>query len=578
MIRSRTLLDLPLDRTIDRVCNDLLADPPKGPVDVWLFEDTTTRQRAAARMAESGLTVRFRSAYKPLIHFLTEEVDLSRITAIEMTYPSHPAAPADRFLIEAYPLAGLAGDRPLTMTPGGQDLTYRLRLTDTDGQVSTHSVLAPNLVRTDHTGVEILRCCGWIAADGAPGQPLETEFEQIFDGTLAAVQHTDWGPTDPCFERMVLRVDLPAADRPLPWFSEVVSFREAMHEDLFFAVREVLGARVGAMAGQAGSTPGQVVPDIRAADAPRLTVRVEPYGPPDITDGPDQPLSTASRPLVMRQIRAELAALGGQAFEAASHVGRPVRGTYHAGPGPAVLITSGQHANETSGPVGALRAARALITDPEAHFALVPVENVDGYELHQHLIVENPLHMHHAARYTARGDDISAARAEPLAEQRARAEALRLSGAALHLNLHGYPSNEWTRPLSGYLPRGFEAWTVPKGFFLILCAQPGWEETGRALLAGVTEALARNADLVRINAAQIACFRAHIRDVPFEVQNGIPCFFVENAFYDCPLTLITEATDETIYDDDFRAAHDAQTQTVLAAVPLFRKLMSDRMA
>ncbi|MBU2359975.1 MAG: peptidase M14, partial [Alphaproteobacteria bacterium] len=356
-------------------------------------------------------------------------------------------------------------------------------------------------------------------------------------------------------------------------FSEVISYREAMHEHLFFSLREALGQRIGAMAGDSGSTQGQIVPDIRAGDAPFIKIIEHPFGPPLETDGATQVLTAAVRPLAMRQIREELAVIGGHYFQAESEADRIVGGTYIAGSAPAVLITSGQHANETSGPVGALRAAKALMKMPDAHFALVPVENVDGYEVHQHLIVGNPLHMHHAARYTARGDDISASRAVPLPEQCARQQGLALSGANLHLNLHGYPSHEWTRPLSGYLPRGFEAWTVPKGFFLILCVQPGWEAIGNKLIEEVAFGLSQNSDLVRRNAAQIACFRAHVPDVPFEVKHGIPCFIAENSFYDAPLTLITEATDETIYDEDFQDAHQAQMDTVLLAVASCRYLI-----
>ena len=40
--------------------------------------------------------------------------------------------------------------------------------------------------------------------------------------------------------------------------------------------------------------------------------------------------------------------------------GRAVRGTYVAGVEPGLVISSGQHANETSGPIGALRAAQQL--------------------------------------------------------------------------------------------------------------------------------------------------------------------------------------------------------------------------
>src|SRR3712207_9563243 len=68
----------------------------------------------------------------------------------------------------------------------------------------------------------------------------------------------------------------------------------------------------------------------------------------------------------LAQIHRELAALPGEAFEGISREGRPVRGLYRPGSRPAVLVTSGQHANETSAPVGTLRAVRRLLANPEA--------------------------------------------------------------------------------------------------------------------------------------------------------------------------------------------------------------------
>ena len=78
-----------------------------------------------------------------------------------------------------------------------------------------------------------------------------------------------------------------------------------------------------------------------------------------------------------------------------------------------------------------------LAQQPEAHFALIPLENPDGYALHRELCAHAPRHMHHAARYTALGDDLEYRDAPPWYEREARHQALALSGADLHINLHG---------------------------------------------------------------------------------------------------------------------------------------------
>ncbi|MDB5825930.1 MAG: peptidase, partial [Variovorax sp.] len=215
---------------------------------------------------------------------------------------------------------------------------------------------------------------------------------------------------------------------------------------------------------------------------------------------------------------------------------------------------------------GALRAAEVLAQQPGAHFALIPLENPDGYALHRELCAHAPRHMHHAARYTALGDDLEYRDAPPWYEREARQQALALSGADLHINLHGYPAHEWTRPLSGYIPRGFGAWTIPKGFFLIVRHHAGWADRARQLAEHVCKQLATRPALVAFNKKQRASYNAHAGDLPFEVIHGTACTISEVNRPGPALTLITEFPDETIYGDPFILAHDTQTATVLAAV------------
>src|SRR5690606_33438352 len=132
-----------------------------------------------------------------------------------------------------------------------------------------------------------------------------------------------------------------------------------------------------------------------------------------------------------------------------------------------------------------LRAARRLLADPEVNIAIIPVENPDGYALHGRLCEGNPRHMHHAARYTSRGNDLEYGRDTQLFEKGARIKALEMSGAKLHVNLHGYPAHEWTRPFTGYLPRGFELWSIPKGFFLVMRHDAAWAEQARTLIEAI---------------------------------------------------------------------------------------------
>ena len=68
----------------------------------------------------------------------------------------------------------------------------------------------------------------------------------------------------------------------------------------------------------------------------------------------------------------------------------------------------------------------AALVDQGTHFALIALENPDGYALHRELRAHAPEHMHHAARYTALGDDVEFREQAPFFEREARHQALAL--------------------------------------------------------------------------------------------------------------------------------------------------------
>ena len=333
---------------------------------------------------------------------------------------------------------------------------------------------------------------------------------------------------------------------------------------------EVFQRRSGRPLGDRHLQPGQIVPEIRFGAEHAVRIETRAYDRDSISTY-REPLEAVTRPLSQTQIADELSQLGGETFHARSVTGRRIEGRYLAGSDRAMIISAGQHANETSSPAGTLQAAQLLAARDGAHFTLCPLENPDGYALHQRLIDDNPRHMHHAARYTALGDDLEY-REDNSHETAIRLAAERLSGARLHLNLHGYPAHEWTRPLSGYVPRGFEMWTLPKGFFLVLRHQPGWEAPSRWLIEQVTQRLRDVPGLRAYNDRQTALFETHAGDSGFERINGFPCLVTEDARHRVPMTLITEYPDETIYGEAFQAGVAAQRATVLAAYDALQRL------
>jgi hypothetical protein len=576
------LLDRTFDRTLDLWISEFEREEYRGArVQAWLFEDEAARRAAERRLAAAGVSAVFRSAYKPLLHFFLEEADLDGLDSVSVRYPVREEAVPRRFTLEAYPLAGMLRDVDVSFVAGDADLHYVVELRYTDGRSETARVFAPNQVVEDHAGVANLSPTGWVRVDGrADGLALDearpTDFAAVFAAIVESVRGHEWGATEPYFERLDIRVDLPGIERELAYEDEVVSTIEALHEDLYFGLLEVFQRHSGRPLGNRGLQPGQIVPDVRQVDAPpRVRVETVAFPAPAaiVPDGAGKRLDQADGPLSFSRIAHEMALVGGEPFTAQTRQGRPVLCTYIKGDQKPVVISGGQHANETSGVVGALRAAHILKNRPGAHFVLFASENPDGYALHRELCAHNPRHMHHAARYSALGDDLAYREHAPWFEREARRKAFEMTGAELHINLHGYPAHEWTRPLSGYLPRGFELWTIPKGFFLVLRHHPGWAAKAKALLEHVSAELAAKVPgLVEFNARQMQMFETHALQRGFEVMNGIPVQRTEGAGEDVPLSLISEFPDETVYGERFRFAHTVQTETVLAAVEAYLSL------
>jgi hypothetical protein len=568
-----SIFETKLERTLDTLVE---RAAPGQSIDAWTFDDAKSRRAAEQALKDKGVMARIHSAYKPLLFAFLEEIDLEGVTAIEVRYPIHADAPANRFRLEAYPLAALVGDADIAFIAREDDeLVYDVTLTR-NGQTETLKVQAPNRVHTDAVGETNLSPTGWISRDGATGERLETDYERLFSLAIDAIANHDWGNEEPYFEELNIAVSHPAEDMPLAVGDEVVSLREALHEDFYFSLLEFFQKKSGRPLGDRGLKPGQIVPEIVRSNG-EISVRVEtrPLST-GFRDGPEQEIDTASEPPAVAQMSRLLSDIGGEEFDARSRSGRVLSAHYVRGSDTAVMISGGQHPNETTGIVGAIRAARALKQRAGAHFTISPIENPDGYALHQRLRVDNPRHMHHAARYTALGDDLEYRTVENsgqhLNEKAIRFTAQELSGAQLHINLHGYPSHEWTRPLSGYVPRGFGMWTLPKGFFLIMRHHAGWTQQAEAILDHVTRHLGAIPGILDYNNRQIALYETHAGETGFRIINGFPCLSSIDDRHTVPLTLITEYPDETIYGDDFVTGHTAQMETVISAYDVWQTL------
>ncbi|WP_172125794.1 MULTISPECIES: peptidase M14 [unclassified Devosia] len=574
-------MSFPLCQTFPSTIEEITARfADATDIEAWLFADEASRRAAEFKLAANGVRARFRSAYKPLVHAFLEEIDLAGVTAVEITYPVHPQGEPGRFLLEAYPLAGLLAV-PVRFTPRADaDLHYDVVLLHEDGSSASLEVQAPNRVHVDHTGAQVLSPTGWVRVERAgvtvADERIDTDFEALFATAIKAIVEHAWGPTEPFFDELRIAVTLPIADRPLPLGEEVISLTEALHEDLYFSGLEIFHSKSGRPSGDRGLQPGRIVPVVSYGLGPaRLDISLRHHSHA-LPSAPRQSLETATAPIAFDDVNEGLEAVGGEVFTGTSYCGRTVSGRYHLGSDAPVLVSGGQHPNEPTGVVGALRAAQRLARRKNAHFSVVPLENPDGYALARELYEVEPRHMHHAARYTALGDDLEYRQAGPLYERDVREQMLALCGPALHVNLHGYPAHEWTRPLTGYVPRNFALWTVPKGFFLVLRHQPGYRAQSERLAREVARRLNGVPGLAELNARQIELYRAHAGALTFDIYSGFPVNITEFPDLKVPVTLITEYPDETIYGDAFQLGHEAQTQTVLAAYDVWQEIANDR--
>ena len=328
---------------------------------------------------------RFRSAYKPLLHYFLEEVERDGLIAAEIRYPLHEHAQAKRFTLEAYPLVALLDGVRVTLQPGASDLHYDVDLRYADGREIQSRVFALNQLGHAPDGVAELSPTGWLRVRDAAGETRvdaaqATEYQLAFRAAVDAVRNHAWGAHEPYFERLEIRVDLPGIDFALPVDEEIVSTYEALHEDLYFAAG-TLPAAFRPPARRPRPAARQIIPDVRRHDgAARVRISVEAFTPISaVTPAlPGFPLAQAREPLSAAQIAGCMAALGGDTFQATSRQAGRCWAPTCAAPVPPSSFPA--PSTPTKPPAwSALRAAQALAASGKGHFALIAAENPDGY-------------------------------------------------------------------------------------------------------------------------------------------------------------------------------------------------------
>ncbi|HQQ71395.1 MAG TPA: peptidase M14, partial [Alicycliphilus sp.] len=266
-----TLLDLSLERTLDQWVQRFSQPEWRGRyVEGWLFEGQAARRGAEQQLAALGVQARFHSAYKPLVQHFIDDVERAQLLAAHVRYPTAQVGPAQRFRLEAYPLAALLPEGALTLEPRADALPhYDVELQLRSGKRLTQRVRAPNRRHADASGAPALSPTGWLRVGSMAGAAdlldcaENTDYEQAFAQALHAVRAHAWPEREPYFERLQLRIDLPGYEQPIAGTDEVISTTEALHEDLYFSLLEFFQQHSGRPVGDRRLQPGQIVPDVR---------------------------------------------------------------------------------------------------------------------------------------------------------------------------------------------------------------------------------------------------------------------------------------------------------------------------
>ncbi|GHG05448.1 peptidase M14 [Deinococcus piscis] len=549
------------------------APQPPQQIEVWISEGPEARAALQAEVQARWpeCTVQVWNCYKPLVSRLLDSWAAWQQhppERLELRYPTVPHAHPERFLLEAYPLAAWArqwGCELITAPHSPAEPGYVLNV---DG--NTLDIPVPLREAAAVTGEPVQRMTGRLRVDGLT-LDFPTAPEQLWEAYLGWLAEQAWPERPPYFGCLQPVAHFPFSRESLHHGHEALDLGEALSEELYFGTQEFFEQRQPGAPTQRTLQLGQVVPLVLSSDQVQLEVlnsgpalaASASHSPaaatPDLT-ALDRPLSPAEALAWQERLRPE------RAPRDLSVQGRPVVTFLQPSEQPGgLLVTAGQHANEATGVVAALRAVAELEGHPL--LTVIPQENPDGYALFSWLQeAQHPEHMHHAARYTALGDDLEYRCDAPWYERAARRRALAQFAPQLHVNLHGYPSHEWTRPMNGYVPQGFEAWTLPKGFCLIFRAQPGQEELAEALADTVTADLAQWPELTAFNAAQCQVYEAHTSARPYRMIHGTPCLFAVRESLSCPLELVTEFPDETVTGADFRLGQQAQLEVIRSAL------------
>lgn len=498
----------------------------------------------------------------------------------------------------------------------------------------------------DNYPAEGLACCptGRIEAEHPReglliARPFATDLELFWQWYSAEIltkveNLAGAGTGEPLFGTLAVEYSGSEPEERLGADRELAAPLEALHEDIYFTTLDRFAALGKARRGAAYEAPGAILPWLRATPGSPPRARVTVTKPvrretgavaltglhldgrvatsEGITTCPPPaapaPQGATSGPFGPDELAGRLAALAAEAIRvrvaARSTGGRPVYAlelparaeTYGAGAAlrhPTLLINARHHANEVASTTAALALARELDNYPEirakANIVIVPLENIDGAELHDRMQRDNPEWKLHAARYNIDGCEFYGEyfkAATPFTEAQALTRLWRQWLPDVVLDAHGVPSHEWLQCFSGFgsPPRFKVSFWLPNALIYGILYEPRAEAgnlaAGQDLARALATAFAADKEIHSLNRERLARYRRYGCDnlpekFPVELMDDAIFYRQDAAERKISFTwwrpevtavhCVTEVADETAQGEYLALCARAQATAMLAA-------------
>lgn len=305
------------------------------------------------------------------------------------------------------------------------------------------------------------------------------------------------GHTRPFFDRIEVDVWMNEDERKLGLDEERISSLEALHEDLYFNTLDYFAHWGEEIEGKPFHAPGGIYPfmHLSEGDQPKAEVKVYRWQddalPKIIThklivnatgridtaiverNGEQLVMSIRKHLLDSKHIHANVEAYlknSTHSFVVSDYSYRglqipsiecflstneqfnaPLKMTMQK---KTIVIEAGHHANEVSSTPAVIRLIQDLTEDvlKKVNVVVIPLANMDGYQLLLDLMKEHPEWKHHAARYNAVGLEYSYVRFKQsvFGEANVLPNLMRRWAPDVIVDDHGIPSHEWVQPFAGY--------------------------------------------------------------------------------------------------------------------------------